>query len=55
MKKYIRFFYLILRNQIKHTKSHLSNFEEYEKSIPLRKEQKIFNQNNIIYEISDHM
>lgn len=49
------FFYLIFKKPNRGILNHIyQTFEEYEKSIPLRKEQKkLFNQNNIIYEISE--
>ena len=56
MKKYgDGFFYLIFKKPNKGILNHIyQTFEEYEKSIPLRKEQKkLFNENNISYEISE--
>lgn len=49
------FFYLIFEKPNRGTLNHIyQTFKEYEKSIPLREEQKkLFNQNNISYEISE--
>ena len=49
------FFYLIFKKPNRGILNHIyQTFEEYEKSIPLRKEQKkLFNENNISYEISE--